>query len=44
MTKIISATLISLALLAGAVAPAAAEYGPTIKQLDRDQRGGHGGG
>ena len=45
MIKIISAMLISLALLAGAVAPAAAaEYGPTIKQLDQDQRGGHGGG
>jgi hypothetical protein len=44
MTKIISATLISLALLAGAVAPAAADYYPTIKQLDKDQRAGHGGG
>lgn len=43
MTKIISATLISLALLAGAVTPAAADYSPTIQQLDKDQRGGHGG-
>lgn len=42
MTKILSATLVSLALLAGAVAPAAADS-PTIKQLDQDQRGGHSG-
>ena len=42
--KLITATLVSLAFLAGAIAPAAAkDYPPTtIKQLDKDGRGGHG--
>jgi hypothetical protein len=44
--KIISTALVSLGLLAGAIAPAGAvdDYPLTIKQLDKDQRGGHGAG
>jgi hypothetical protein len=36
--------LLLLSIIAGAVAPAAAEFNSTIERLDRDQRGGHGGG
>jgi len=42
--KIIASTLLVLSVIAGAVAPAAAESNSIIERLDRDQRGGHGGG
>jgi hypothetical protein len=42
--KLIASTLVALSVIAGTVAPAAAYSGSTIERLDRDQRGGHGGG
>lgn len=42
--KIIASTLLLLSGIAGAVAPAAAEFNSTLERLDRDHRGGHGGG
>jgi hypothetical protein len=42
--KIIGSALIALSVIAGAVAPAAADRNPQLEQLDRDNRGGHGGG
>ena len=42
--KIVASTLVALSLIAGTVAPAAAYSGSTIERLDRDHRGGHGGG
>jgi hypothetical protein len=40
--KTILSALVALSFIAGAVAPASA-YDFSIKQLDRDQRGGHAG-
>ena len=41
--KTILSAIVALSFVAGAVAPAAADY-LTIKQLDQDRRGGHGQG
>jgi Ni/Co efflux regulator RcnB len=42
--KTILSAIVALSFVAGAVAPAAANQGLTIKQLDQDRRGGHGQG